>query len=505
MNTQNLTEQSETKTSFLDSWNRDLEVNAKWIIAFLMIFASILSFSFFQRQSLRLDEAQSLYQTSHSPLKILNLIGQDVHVPFYHLLLHFWTSFFGNEVSVARLFSLIFFLLSIPTIYYLGKLAYSSSIGLITATVFTISPFMNWYGNEIRMYSLFVFLSLLNQYFFIKLFRGGTDRSWIGFGVTALLGIYTHYFFFFILFANAIFYFLNRDLFPENALRRFVRTAILLFILFTPWIINVLILGSASNTQPNLPTPDSVSLFNTLSQFIFGFQTDHMNTILVSLWPLTILLGFLALRKGRRVKAETLYFICLFLIPNILAFAISFVVTPVYLTRYLIFTLPPMYFILIWLFAGYSKTMSRVAYTVLIAAMAITLITESVSAATPVKENYREVTEYLEQYASNRDVIAVSAPFTIYPVEYYYKGPLSIETLPIWDRSVNGPVPAFSVEQLPEDIEKIKGEHETLWLLLSYDQGYEEELRIYFDTHFERLQAIEFSPKMNLYQYKLKY
>jgi hypothetical protein len=50
-----------------------LEFYAPWIIVVLMLLASFFSFVFFQEQSLRLDEAQSLWQTSHTPVKILEI------------------------------------------------------------------------------------------------------------------------------------------------------------------------------------------------------------------------------------------------------------------------------------------------------------------------------------------------------------------------------------------------------------------------------------------------
>lgn len=481
------------------------DFRTRLILAGLVVLSSFLSFFFFQKQSLRLDESQSLWQTSHSPGGILHLIGQDVHVPLYHMLLHAWQFFLGNDVAIARILSLIFFLLSIPAIYMLGHYAYNRRIGVFTAILFAVSPFMNWYGNEIRMYSMFVFIGILNQYFFLKIFKSDESGAWIGFAITAFFGMYTHYFFFLMLFTDAVFYFFNRRLFAEGSMKRFLKIAGGLAILFLPWIGYVLYLGGISNSSPNLAPPNTVSIFNTFSQFVFGFQTDHLNTILVSLWPLTVLLGFLALRNNRKVTPETFYFILGFLLPNAVAFVVSFVISPVYLTRYLIFTLPMMYLLLAWLFSTYPKPIGSIARIILVGAMAITLVIEASSAATPAKENYREAVEYIEAHADPGDVIVVSAPFTIYPVLYYYKGPLTVTTLPIWNQDLSGAIPAYSEADLPKQIDTIKGDHKDLWLLQSYDQGYQESMHQYFDSHFQRLDMKVFSPGMTLYEYKLRY
>jgi hypothetical protein len=137
--------------------------------------------------------------------------------------------------------------------------------------------------------------------------------------------------------------------------------------------------------------------------------------------------------------------------------------------------------------------------------MAGTMAVEIVNANIPVKEDYRSASDYLTAKAAPQDIIVLSAPFTVYPFEYYYRGTAAIETLPIWNQYVAGPIPAFSSSTLPATVETLKDKHQTLWLLLSYDQGYENDIRIYFDTHFERIDMQNFSPGMNLYAYKLRY
>ena len=51
------------------------------MITALIFFVFLLSVFFFQKQSLRLDEAQSLWQASYTPLKVINIVEQEVNVP----------------------------------------------------------------------------------------------------------------------------------------------------------------------------------------------------------------------------------------------------------------------------------------------------------------------------------------------------------------------------------------------------------------------------------------
>lgn len=479
-----------------------------FFIAGCMIFSAALSFFFFLGQSLRLDEAQSLWQTSRSPQKVLNIIAQDVHVPFYHIMLHAWQSFFGNNVVTARVFSLIFFLASIPALYKLASLNYSQKSSLYVTLLFSVSPFMNWYGNEIRMYSVFTLLILLNQFYFISLFKHRDEEQrqpWVKYGITAILGIYTHYFFFFALVSQVVFYFLNRDIFSKNSLKKFAIVLVSLIASFTPWALYVFSLGTINNSSPLLIVPNSTNVFNTFSQFLFGFQTNAINTILVSLWPLTVLFGFLALRKKATIRPETTFFIVSFLTPVILAFTVSVFVRPLFLSRYLILTLPSLYILLTWISATYPETIRKLFRGGLVAIMLITLSIQVTSALTPVKENYLGASLYLAENATASDTIIVSAPFTIYPVEYYYRGPAVLTTIPGWDRREYGPIPPFNEENLPIEVENIKNNSENMWVLLSYDQGYEEKVRMYFDNNYERLDVQTFSPGLRLYKYKARY
>jgi hypothetical protein len=178
---------------------------------------------------------------------------------------------------------------------------------------------------------------------------------------------------------------------------------------------------------------------------------------------------------------------------------------PVYLTRYLIFTLPMMYLLLGWLFSTYPRTLAFMCRSILVVGMLTTLAIEVASAQTPAKENYREAVTYMESRAMPNDVIVVSAPFTVYPVSYYYRGVSTLMTLPVWDQTKVGPIPPFVEAELPDQVDAVVGNHQNLWLLLSYDQGYEETLRIYMDTRYERIDARQFSPGLSLYVYRLRY
>ena len=493
-------------------------INKRFSVLFVLSCIPIaLSYYFFLGQSLRLDESQSLWQISRNVPDIFAIVAADVHVPLYHLLLHFWVLFFGNTITVARTMSLFFYCISIPALYLLGSKAYSRPVGLFAAFLFSVSPFMNWYGNEIRMYTLFTFFVILNQYFFIQIFKQPSKDStetgmtltrthvWIGFIVTAVAGVFSHYFFLLMLAAQMTFYFLRQDLFPPGSLWRFVLATVIISASLAPWAWYVLHLGQAVFQEPTLIMPTTVNLFSTFSQFIFGFQNDNLNTFFLSLWPVTVIFALFTLQRGKRMLPETEYFLVSIIVPFTLAFLGSFIVAPIFVSRYLIFTVPSLYLLLASLFSNYPRHVAVTAQCALAALMILTLRLEIINPTTPVKENYEQATAFLNTHATAQDVIVLTAPFTVYPVQYYYRGPAPITTLPVWNQYAYGPIPPFSEQTFPQDLTQVTANSQNVYLLLSYNQGYEAIIHTYFESHYQRIYQEKYSTDLNLYVYKLRY
>jgi len=476
-------------------------------VGLLMIFVVATSLSFLINNSIRLDESQSLWQTSRSLGKVFEIIAQDVHIPFYHTLLHIWQAFFGNDIILARILSLILFVLTIPAVYLLSQFAYKKySISLFATLLVAISPFLNWYASEVRMYSLLTLLVVLNQYFFLRIFKLNDRTAFMGFALTALLGIYTHYFFAVYLLLTAAFFFLQKQNFKKGTFKKILITLLGVGILFLPWLTFVFTQGSASNTKPLLVIPTSVDLFNTISQFILGFQNDSINTLIVSLWPLVVILLFLLLnRRSKDHSLETQYFIMVAFVPLIMIFGFSLIVKPFFVSRYLAFSIPSLYILFSYLLSLYGKRTQILFRVLLVILMFIGFGTQVRSEDSPVVENYREAVEYINSKIGYRDVLIVSAPFTVYPIEYYYSGSSPINTLPIWDRSQFGQIPPFDKENLPDEVNTLIKNKSKVWLLLSYDQGYEEDVRLHFDKNFEKIEGKKFSKDLTLNVYQVSY
>ncbi|MEX0597753.1 MAG: glycosyltransferase family 39 protein [Candidatus Paceibacterota bacterium] len=474
-----------------------------WItILFFTLISIAISIQLMYLNSIRLDEAQSIWQVSHSLSEILDIVGRDVHVPLYHIILHFWQGIFNNSVISARYLSLFISIISIPLVYILFTKIYTKKIGLMTTILFILSPFINWYANEARMYSLLLFLALLNSIFFIDILKKDNTKSWVGFILTAILGIYTHYFYWLFLISNALFYLVSYKHFSKHLLPKFIISSIILLISIAPWIYYVISLGSAANTKPELQSPTSIDFSNIFSQYIFGFQTDIINKIILSSWPIIVIIIFTSLQRKFKYPIFNTFVIFQILIPIGLAFMLSYL-RPIFLSRYLIVSSLFLYAYIVYLINTYFTKQAKIVYLGVIFLIGMFLLIQIFSPYTPVKENFEDISIYLIAKATVRDVIVLSAPFTIYPFEYYYQGITSVETFPRWDRSKVSSIPPFDSNSIEEQVNEIKEGHQYMYVILSYDQGYEKEFKTYLDNNFQKIDKREFSPGLVLYQYKL--
>lgn len=498
---------------------------ASIFVIILILLSVAVNLFFLFRQSIRLDEAQSIWVSTKSVPAILKIDGQDVQVPLYTLLLHFWLQIFGTDISISRVLSLIFYVATIPLLYLFIKRVSNDKIAFLGIVLFAFSPFISWYSYEARTYTIFTFLITLNNLYFFKMLKSSGNNGKFIFLLSAILGIYTHYFFLFFLLTQALYvlYLLifsylkqmnvNKNLFfwfQHENLRKFYTfyflISIISFISFMPWFLYLVKLGFASNTQPVLPRPNSYSVIQLFANFIFGFQNPIYQALVVALWPLLVILLFIVFtRKSKDALSNVGYFLTMTFVPVFLIYFSSLFLKPIFLARYLIFVTPTLFALLAWLIVNYSRKYFILVSLAILGILLFFLFNQNNSPNTPEKESYQSVVSYLNSYTSYDDIVAVSAPFTVYPIEYYYTGKAKIVTIPFWNRYVEGGIPAFTTSELKSQVADYKKVYRRMFVVLSYNQGYESQIKNYLDQNLAILTLKKYPANISLTVYKLRY
>jgi hypothetical protein len=213
------------------------------------------------------DESVSIYLAGLDlPAMVAHTAG-DIHPPLYYALLHFWTLAAGSTEFSAAFLSLFFGLLLVALTQRVASLLAGGRAGWLAGLLVAISPFNVWYSQEIRMYTLGSFLALLSTLFMTKLLDGRPIAShsirrghWIGYVLSAAAGLYSLYYFLFLLVFQNLYAGLRLLAPPARSqpaseqrsptrFRLWFSAQAALFLLYLPWLPNAF----RQATQPPVP------------------------------------------------------------------------------------------------------------------------------------------------------------------------------------------------------------------------------------------------------------
>lgn len=161
----------------------------------------------------------------------------DTSPPLYYLLLRGWIGAFGTGDASLRGLSLACALLALPLIWTLGRWLGGARTAVFATSLFAVSPLALFYSSEVRMYALLWVLALgficATVSAAARGLRGRAGLAWL---LTGVAGLYTHYFFAFVLASGVVWLWLR----PGRARRRDMLFALVATaILVAPWYVQL--------------------------------------------------------------------------------------------------------------------------------------------------------------------------------------------------------------------------------------------------------------------------
>jgi uncharacterized membrane protein len=118
------------------------------------------------------------------------------HPPLYFLATRFWMQVFGNSIAAVRSLPALLSLLGLPLMYLLAIELFESPIAAWISTVLlALSPFDILFAQTARQYSLLTAVTILSSWLLLRAMRIRHWRSWVWFGLSCAMGLYTHPFF----------------------------------------------------------------------------------------------------------------------------------------------------------------------------------------------------------------------------------------------------------------------------------------------------------------------
>jgi mannosyltransferase len=295
------------------------------------------------------DEIFSVHAATNNWNHFFSFIAQDiVHPPLFYLLLKFWLAIGGESLLWTRLFAVVFAVLSIaPFLLICRELKLSKTQVLIGFIAFAVNGSLIKYAQEVRMYSLLVFLSLTSIWLFFRWQHNAKGRL-IGLLIVNLLLIYTHYFGWLIVITELCVVIWRRD-----RIKNFVSQTAFLFVGFVPWAILVFnAWRENSGLSQNIgwqSRPNLWQFFSSLHQpFYFPTSNLEATVVLLSLPILLVCLGliineFISNRRDTNLQILAAFVV----IPIALAFIAGWIFPiSIWGIRHLTVIFPP-YFILL--------------------------------------------------------------------------------------------------------------------------------------------------------------
>lgn len=163
----------------------------KLLIAALL-FALFLRLAFLGSKSLWFDETLSLSVAKAGQAALWAGISEPYHPPLFYWILGYWIRL-GESEFILRLPSAILGAMSVLLMYPLGKDLIGKRASLSAVWLFALSPLLIWYSQEVRSYSLLIFIGLIATTAGIRLFLRPRLMWWLLFVIAMITALYIHY------------------------------------------------------------------------------------------------------------------------------------------------------------------------------------------------------------------------------------------------------------------------------------------------------------------------
>ena len=293
--------------------------------------------------------------------------GQPDQISFYFFLKYFFKVFGYNDI-IGRYFSFIFGCLAIPIIVYSSYIIKNNSSFLFLFFLMSINSYLIAYSQEVRVYSLLLFVSSINIFLFIKLIDKINKKSewylYLSFFISSVLNVSLHLFAFLILISQIIF------LFYLYYINRFVQLKLIISVFlsfFFAFLLNYEFIFLKYNINTWIPPLNYGFFLDFFFSKFFGSKIMGIIYLTVLIY-LLVKFRFLILYENKNLLFLLILTICTYLIPIIY----SLIVRPILIDRYIIFVLIPLFILLTQLIWSLKEKKTKYFFIFLLSLSTIT-------------------------------------------------------------------------------------------------------------------------------------
>lgn len=391
-------------------------------------------------QSLWSDEGLSVYRArltlgenvSNIIVVPPNVPTQDTNPPLYFVLLSAVRAVAGESEYALRFLSVVAGTLLVALMWTAGRRWVSAQVGWWAAILTALSPFLVWYSQELRMYSLEALLSVASIYWLRRaLDRSGSARRapWLIWAALTAAMVYTHFTAFFVL--------AFEGLLIVTSLARARRRVAVLGLTVLLLLVAPIGLYALSRAQASLSPAEGFRPLSSIAEEVLGtVLVGRTNDVFQPWWALAP--GVIALAAGAAVIARQTrsrgWLIGYALIPFGLFYGAA-LLRPIYAgPRHVIWIAPALYMIaatgLAWWWAR-AKLISVGLGIATLALMGVWLRVQYFDPAY-IKGDMRSAARAIEARATAADVVIVHDAISSFVFDYYYHGAAPWRIIPTY-------------------------------------------------------------------------
>jgi mannosyltransferase len=403
----------------------------------LAILGLALAFHDLGAKSVVLDEAVSVAHARLGAGALWDVVsGGDPNMGAYYVLLHVWVAVFGDGETAIRSLSAIAAGAAVPVVALLGARLFGRPAGLVAGLLLALDAFFVQYAQTARSYGPLVLLVALSSYWFVVELERPSRASRVGYVAASVLAFYAHYFAAFVVIAQLLTLLAVRR--RAALTREWLGVAAAIGVLCAPEAVFARRAGVGAISW--IPQPGLGDLGRLPAQLAGGSRLLG--------WALVALGAYAVVRALRdRDRWRTGFVAAWLLVPVVLAFAASFV-QPMFLTYYLIVSLPAL---VLLAGAGVARLPGRIVAAVAVSVLVVlSALRLSAWYSHGSEEDYRGAAAYVVKAARPGDGVAFQPTWTSEPIVYYQRR-----------AGATGPAPVDLLGGAPSP-----REHPRLWLVM---------------------------------------
>ena len=340
---------------------------------------------------------------------------REANMSLYYLFLRAWLHFGGSEFRVRTL-SVLFAVVSIPVLYFLGKRLFEARIGLIAAALLAVNAYHIQYSQEARTYPLMLLLCMTSSLFFLRCLADPSRGNRLIYILSSGLAVYAHFYSVLVVLAQWLsLSFLDRQQVPHKITKDWRWIALCI----SPIVAFIATTGTGPLRWVQRPG----------GKELWGFALDFAGNggpLLPLAYAASVMAAMLpawgTLRVRRVPWEEWKYrFLAIWLVfPALLVMVVS-LAKPLFVLRYFISSLPAL---LLLAACGLTRFRRPVVVWPAFLLLLVLPVRGTISGYQRdidiQRDNWRDTTQYLLEHAQPGDGLMFHVPMGRMPYEFYH-------------------------------------------------------------------------------------